>query len=720
MRRVWFSLLALLIFLAPAAQSQTTPTDLYDNPPSDVCWTQASDGNLYGQGYTFNLTTATPTAFPLLGCNFFQATDGSFYGDNGASIVRITLAGASTTVHTFSNSDGGGATAMLQGNDGNFYGVSASGGAYGYGTLFTFTSSGGFKKLYDFTNGDDGAHPATLIQASDGNLYGSGTSLFRATLAGVVTPLATSASVTSLTEGPDQLLYGYSDANQGTFESISLTGTVTPLAVGNESGLQFGFQGPCFLDGASNFYCSAEVVDENDTGDPDIYGVYSAAGNPLDGYLLGVPGSFSGSFSASYSQAGDGSLYGQFVGGGNGTCGDPCGGPSYDYLYSIQGGTTAPIAIRFSPASVQPGQSTTLTWSANNAFSDTMQQCFASGSWSGTKAASGSASITAPSTPGSYRYALTCGGVETAAATLAVGISTITLQPSYTVFAAGTNLTLSATVAGTGPIPTGKVNFLYGSQVLGSASLNGSGVANFNVSTTGITPGTYNIKAQYLGSSNYTASTSASVALRVLAEKAGVTIFIDSATPNPVPKGKTITLLGYVEPNSYSQYPSGTVTFTVGSTLLGTVPLNGSGTFAQVSLTASTSGVPLGTYPVVMNYSGNAEYAAASSAPQSVTVIAANDPAIALMASPNPVDPPGSVTLTATVTGSEGVAAPTGTVSFMYGTAVLGSSSLNGSGVAKLSASTTGLAAGTYDITASYGGDNNYVPNSVTVAVTVQ
>ena len=76
-----------------------------------------------------------------------------------------------------------------------------------------------------------------------------------------------------------------------------------------------------------------------------------------------------------------------------------------------------------------------------------------------------------------------------------------------------------------------------------------------------------------------------------------------------------------------------------------------------------------------------------------------------LAATPNPVTPPANVTLTATVTRTTGAGVPTGSVTFYYETDALGAVTLNGSGQASLTASTKGLAAGSYPITVKYSGD---------------
>lgn len=58
---------------------------------------------------------------------------------------------------------------------GNLYGVSAYGGAQGYGAVFELTpAAGGWTEtiLYTFPGGSDGAYPNSLLVGADGSLYG--------------------------------------------------------------------------------------------------------------------------------------------------------------------------------------------------------------------------------------------------------------------------------------------------------------------------------------------------------------------------------------------------------------------------------------------------------------------------------------------------------------------------------------------------------------------
>jgi len=119
-----------------------------------------------------------------------QATDGNFYGvtpsggtRQDGTIFKITPAGTFTNLYTFCIkhffcSDGSGPVALLQATDGNFYGVTGGGGvktticAGGCGTVFQMTPAGTLTTLFNF-NYTDGGEPTGLIQATDGNFYGN-------------------------------------------------------------------------------------------------------------------------------------------------------------------------------------------------------------------------------------------------------------------------------------------------------------------------------------------------------------------------------------------------------------------------------------------------------------------------------------------------------------------------------------------------------------------
>jgi len=169
---------------------------------------RGSDGNIYGTthlggandyGTVFEMTAAgalltlhsfanTPSgAYPSAGV--VQAANGNFYGttsqggaNNQGTVFEITPSGRVATLYSFCAQencvDGAGPQAgLVQAIDGNFYGTTQSGGAYGHGAIFGITAGGKFVTLHSFcaqSGCPDGWSPlGGLLLASDGNLYGT-------------------------------------------------------------------------------------------------------------------------------------------------------------------------------------------------------------------------------------------------------------------------------------------------------------------------------------------------------------------------------------------------------------------------------------------------------------------------------------------------------------------------------------------------------------------
>ena len=182
----------------------------------------------------FNYTNGAEPLYESL----VQGADGNFYGTtngagahNGGIVFKMTPSGTVTVLYSFCSqpncTDGNAPDAGLAlGSDGNFYGVTTSGGASGDGTVFKITPSGEFTLLHSFM-GSDGAEPnGTLLLASDGNFYGTTTSqgsnhggtLFRITSSGAFTTIYNFCSLGAchdgsgpfggLMQGTDGYLYG--------------------------------------------------------------------------------------------------------------------------------------------------------------------------------------------------------------------------------------------------------------------------------------------------------------------------------------------------------------------------------------------------------------------------------------------------------------------------------------------------------------------------------
>jgi len=112
-----------------------------------------------------------------------RASDQNFYGftqtggpTGYGEIFKINATGIPTPVQSFDGTDGtGDATGgLVQGADGNFYGVSPNGNG-SQGTVFMLDSTGAIHVLHPFTGNPDGSGPTgKLVQSSvDGNFYGT-------------------------------------------------------------------------------------------------------------------------------------------------------------------------------------------------------------------------------------------------------------------------------------------------------------------------------------------------------------------------------------------------------------------------------------------------------------------------------------------------------------------------------------------------------------------
>jgi uncharacterized repeat protein (TIGR03803 family) len=171
-----------------------------------------------------------------------EGTAGTLYGTttNGGSfgqgsVFKITTNGVFTNVYSFSGgADGGSPTeALTRGKDGAFYGMTVSGGANGFGTIFRMAPDGPLTTFYSFTGGADGFSPAGgLVQGADENFYGVTTyykkqnfilpgTIFKVSTNGTLTTLHTLAlfdgyyPVAGLLEGLDGNFYGTTYAGAG-------------------------------------------------------------------------------------------------------------------------------------------------------------------------------------------------------------------------------------------------------------------------------------------------------------------------------------------------------------------------------------------------------------------------------------------------------------------------------------------------------------------------
>lgn len=189
--------------------------------------------------------------------------------------------------------------------------------------------------------------------------------------------------------------------------------------------------------------------------------------------------------------------------------------------------------------------------------------------------------------------------------------SNTSLSVSATSVMAGDPVTLTAYVGGHGhSTPAGTVQFTAGDVNLGSAPTNAQGSAT--VTTSSLTPGTYNVVASFTGQQGSTSSQSTPVTVAVTQIPTTLTL---SANPATAVAGTPVTITATLSYPSTSLSPSGTVTIKDGATTLATLPVVDGG----ASFTRSTLGV--GTHSLSASYSGDADFVK-SSGTGSVTITA--------------------------------------------------------------------------------------------------
>ena len=265
--------------------------------------------------------------------------------------------------------------------------------------------------------------------------------------------------------------------------------------------------------------------------------------------------------------------------------------------------------------------------------------------------------------------------------------TTTSLTSSANPSTVGQNLTLTAVVTSSGVNLTGSVSFLDGGSAVGSAALSANGMAT--LTTGSLSFGPHTLTAVYSGDANHTTSTSAALSEQIV-QVAGVVL---TSSLNPSISGTNVvfsaTMLGVG-----SLIPTGSVTFSDGANTLATVLLGATGAGSL-----QTSALTVGSHTITASYSGDSNYAAASSS--LIQTVQSANTQVALTASANPATYATPLALSATVTSNGGLA--TGTVNFTDGGTAIGSATLNASGVATLT--TSSLAPGTHSIVANYAGD---------------
>ena len=188
----------------------------------------------------------------------------------------------------------------------------------------------------------------------------------------------------------------------------------------------------------------------------------------------------------------------------------------------------------------------------------------------------------------------------------------------------------------------------------------------------------------------------------------GVSLTTLASSLNPSIYGQKVTWTATVT-SSGSVTPTGTIKFTWSGHTIGSATLNSSGV-----ATLTRSNLIAATYPLKAVYAGDAANLGSTSAVLNQVVLETTSKAT-LTSSPNPSTQGQAVTFTAKITSPTVI--PTGPVTFIAGTTVLGTAQLGG-GKAKLVISS--LPVGSTKVTVKYNGDSNIAKSSASVTQTVQ
>jgi uncharacterized repeat protein (TIGR03803 family) len=235
-----------------------------------ITLTQGADGNLYG-------TAAGDSSGGFFNHPATMHNPGIFF--------RLTPAGVFTVLYTFTGgADGSFPNSLTQGADGNFYGSTLCGpespanSFSGYGTIFKITPAGVLTTLHAFTGASDGGNPGKVIEGGDGNLYGIATyptigTIFKVTPAGLRSTLYVFQGINGtgsagLTRSSDGNVYGTTaDGGLPQFGSIfriDPAGLVTSYIFGGST--TAGRPGKLFEGENHNLYGAADIGGASNKG----------------------------------------------------------------------------------------------------------------------------------------------------------------------------------------------------------------------------------------------------------------------------------------------------------------------------------------------------------------------------------------------------------------------------------------------------------------------
>lgn len=327
--------------------------------------------------------------------NVYGTTDVTYSNENAVGfgkVFRMTTNGAVTELAAFNGTNGFSPSGVIQGADGNFYGCTDQGGIgfvnneqnvgnNGYGTIFRMTPDGTLTTLWAF-NGTNGQAPIPpLVQGPDGNLYGitliGGTNgnngtVFKISTNGNFTSLASFDGTnfrhpqSGLTLGLDGNLYGTTQFGGANGEGVVFRLTTDGRLFTIHS---FDISGPHWPNARllqasdGNFYGATQYSGTNDGGGT-IFRISPDGGLTSIYTFPPVPFQAFGPITE-LIQGSDGALYGGYFFGGINNCGsifrlDVPGADSPRIFFSAQ--QNGGLKVTWKPL---PGRSYQVQYSTN-------------------------------------------------------------------------------------------------------------------------------------------------------------------------------------------------------------------------------------------------------------------------------------------------------------------------------------------------------------------
>ncbi len=545
--------------------------------------------------------------------------------------------------------------------------------------------SGGTAQFTDPSLGDAGPYTIAAIYSGDLNYSGNSGST------GVTVMAATTK--TALVANPASTVFG---------QSVNFTATVTtqPPGAGTPTGtVTFQINGspfgnPVSLNGSGQ--ATSESISTLGANGYSITAIFNgstdfAGSSNLVNYTVGQAASSTSEVSSASSFA----VYGQgitFTATVSDNSANSTGTPTGSVDFRIEG--------------VSPGTT------SQGSFSD-----IGANPLNGNSASSPSISSL---NPGAYNVEAIYGGDSnftgsstTISQFVTPDTTTTTLSSTVPTSVYGQPVSVSATVSANPPgagTPTGQVDFQIVNNAPGSVATD-LGDVPLSAGTASIAlpnepAGSYTVSATYGGSPLADFQGSTNTLLQTVNPDPTTTAVTTSVSPSVF--GQTVTFTATVGANSPGAgTPTGTVTFSDGSTPLSTVNLAVVGGSDQASLT--TSALSVGTHAITATYNGDPNFVTSNN---SLTQTVNQDPSTTTITQNGGSEPGQPVSFTATVTANApGSGTPTGTVIFELSGAPIGAP-VTLSGGRATSDTLTDLTPGTYAVTAVYSGDGDFLTST--------